>query len=284
VQIRIQKASNCSCPRNVSNHAMRLSIHILTLALLSISAMGQDTTFYWGNSLTSNKHFNRYTIQKSFGKRIIFQDYSNKGHSWLKSDFSDSIIIENDSLILKFRKYHGKEYDSSKLTINKKTDNYEINEYHDNNILRFKANSRIKYPFSYYGRATEYYRNGQIYANYYYSNNILDSMVIAKEDSTLTKFIIQNRDSSLFKIRDDLIHSIIKNFKYILPTESPIETVFIIGLCIDNKKNLRVEIIKKTSYNLDNELLKSIEKIDIGKLSDKDLKGCILMPIRIELQ
>ena len=82
----------------------------------------------------------------------------------------------------------------------------------------------------------------------------------------------------------EITKRITQQLNYILPTESGILSTFVFAVCIDNSKITRALIYRKTEFEIDNELLKAIEKIKLTDILKYNISGCIVIPLRINLQ
>ena len=245
---------------------------------------GQDTSYYWGNSLTDKNNYNRYTITKKHGKCFTTQNFYKKGGSWIKSSFIDSVCIESEFLILKFKKHQNKLFDFTKLKIEHHNDIFEIAEYYDNDVLKFNAFSSSNYPFNFNGNAKQFYRNGKLYANYYYSNNHIDSIKVSNQDTTFRQLAAQSHNIYLQEKAHEIARSIMKHLKVPMTIESSIVSTFIFGLCIEKGKISRIEILRRTDFEFDNALIKAIEKVDCSKILDSNISGCVIFPLRVDYQ
>jgi hypothetical protein len=263
---------------------MKKSIYILLLFFLTFNVNGQDTIYYWGYKPTNKAKCNRYEIQKQTDKFFIQQCFSYKGGTWIKSDYSDSIVFESDNSILNFDLYHNSVYDSTHIKIDSLPTGFKIEEIYDNGEIKLTGFSLTKYPFNFHGKLTMFYRNGQKYADYFYTNNEIDSIKYSQVDSLIMIEYIANRNDSLITKVSEITKQITQKMNFVLPTESGIISAFYFAICLENNKITRTLIYRKTEFIIDNELLKAIEKIELCDILEHNISGCITIPLRINLQ
>lgn len=263
---------------------MKTATYILLLILFSFNVNGQDTIFYWGNKPIKNAKYNRFEILKQSDRYLVRQSFSFKGDTWIKSDYSDSIIFERDNSIRNFDLYHNSVSDSTIIKIDSLANGFKIEEKYDNGNIKLTGFSFEKYPFNFHGKLTKFYRNGQKYADYFYTNNEIDSINIAMNDSLIIQEFIVNRNDSLYTKVSDITRRITQNMNYVFHAESGIISTFYFAICIENNKITRTLIYRKTEFEIDNELLKAIERTKLDDILIHNTSGCLLIPLRINLQ
>ncbi len=257
-------------------------INIIIFTIFSFSLKGQDTLFFWGNKLSDKTKFNRYEIKRQNENTLTKEFYSTKGGKWFKSEFSDSIVVITNSLIHHYYRFNEKSFDSTIIKVCKLDEGYLVNEFYDNGILKFSATSKKAFPFEFIGKASKYYRTGNLYANYFYSNNIIDSIILAHKDTVFTNYAYSHRIMPSSNL-NNFTSLLMQNINYIKPSESSIISNYIFSICIENGKIKKYNIIRYTEFEFDNELFKAIEKVKKIYTFDKEESGCLIIPLHIDI-